>query len=279
MHIIIIDVGRFGTFLPPVPEISRRPRPAPGGGMPFPRYEGEIPYLTTEQMVAVDRAMVEDYRIQLVQMMEHAGGNLARVAGQRFLEGDPRGKRVAVLAGSGGNGGGALVCARHLHNRGARVDVSLTREEGQLKPVPAHQLEILHRMKVPIFDSPPAAPGQRPLRLIIDGIVGYSLKGAPQGTAATLIRWANGQDVPILALDVPSGIDAETGTVFDPAMRATATMTLALPKQGLRASAAREYVGELYLADIGVPPELYAGLDPPVRVEPIFSTSEILRLR
>jgi NAD(P)H-hydrate epimerase len=246
--------------------------------MPFPRYEGEIPYLTTEQMVAVDRAMVEDYRIQLVQMMENAGGNLARLARQRFLEGDPRGKRVAVLAGSGGNGGGALVCARHLHNHGACVDVYLTREGWQLKPVPAHQLEILRRMGVPIFDGPPVTPGVRPEQLIIDGIIGYSLKGGPQGTAETLIRWANGQDVPVLALDVPSGVDAKTGTVFDPAITATVTMTLALPKQGLRASAAREHIGELYLADIGVPPKLYAGLDPPVRVEPLFSKSEILRL-
>jgi NAD(P)H-hydrate epimerase len=246
--------------------------------MPFPRYEGEVPYLTTEQMVAVDRAMVEDYQIQLVQMMELAGRNLAHLARQRFLEGDPRGKRVTVLAGSGGNGGGALVCARHLHNHGAQVDGCLTRADGRLKPVPAHQLEILRRMGVPIAAGAPADSPSGPVQLIIDGIIGYSLKGAPQGTAATLIRWANGQDVPILALDVPSGVDAETGTVFDPAIRAAATMTLALPKKGLRAAAAREHVGELYLADIGVPPELYAGLKPPARIGPLFSQNEILRL-
>ena len=133
-------------------------------------------------------------------------------------------------------------------------------------------------MGVPIAAGAPADPPSGPVQLIIDGVIGYSLKGAPQGTAATLIRWANGQDVPILALDVPSGVEAGNGTVFDPAIAATATMTLALPKQGLRTLGARECVGELYLADIGVPSELYAGLTPPVRVEPLFSQSEILRL-
>jgi NAD(P)H-hydrate epimerase len=71
----------------------------------IPFYTGKVPYLTTEQMIEVDRAMVEDYRIELVQMMENAGGNLAHLARVRFLKDEPGGKRVVVLAGSGGNGG------------------------------------------------------------------------------------------------------------------------------------------------------------------------------
>ena len=76
----------------------------------------DIPYLTTDQMREVDRAMIEDYYIELIQMMENAGRNLAHLARTRFLGGDPRGQHVVVLAGSGGNGGGGLVCARRLHN-------------------------------------------------------------------------------------------------------------------------------------------------------------------
>ena len=80
-----------------------------------------VPFITTDQMREVDRAMIEDYGISLVQMMENAGRNLAQLARQRFLDGDPRGRRVLVLAGTGGNGGGGLVCARRLRNWGAEV--------------------------------------------------------------------------------------------------------------------------------------------------------------
>jgi YjeF-related protein N-terminus len=80
--------------------------------MTIPLYEGEVPSLTTEQMIEVDRAMMQDMRIELIHMMENAGRNLARV---RFFDGSPRGKKVVVLAGTGGNGGGALVCARRLY--------------------------------------------------------------------------------------------------------------------------------------------------------------------
>jgi NAD(P)H-hydrate epimerase len=115
--------------------------------------------------------------------------------------------------------------------------------------------------------------------LVVDGVIGYSLRGAPRGAAARLIRWANGQDAPVLALDVPSGVDTTTGTVSDPAIRATATMTLALPKVGLRASGVSDYVGELYLADISVPPALYAALDLDIEVGPVFAHSDLIRLR
>ncbi len=79
-----------------------------------PIYRGEIPYLTTEQMIEVDRAMIEDFGIELLQMMENAGRALAHLARARFLGDDPLDKRVIVMAGTGGNGGGALVCARRL---------------------------------------------------------------------------------------------------------------------------------------------------------------------
>ncbi len=72
----------------------------------IPTYSGEVPYLTTEQMIEVDRAMMEDYTIGLIQMMENAGRNLAHLARERFFEGDPQGKQVIILAGTGGIGGG-----------------------------------------------------------------------------------------------------------------------------------------------------------------------------
>lgn len=245
-------------------------------------YDGEVPWLTTAQMVEVDRAMMEDFGIELIQMMENAGRNLAQLARVRFLDGDPRGKQVVVLAGTGGNGGGALVCARRLHNWGAQVQVFVTKPAGRFTPIAAHQLAILQRMAVPVAAAAAVAQAHTPA-LIVDGLIGYSLKGAPRGTAGDLIRWANhqanAQATSILALDAPSGVDTTTGTVFEPAIRATATMTLALPKAGLRAAGVETQVGELYLADISVPPVLYAGPRLALQVGALFAEHDIIRLR
>ena len=245
--------------------------------MQIPIYNGDLLWLTTEQMIEVDRAMMEDYKIELMQMMENAGRNLAHLARERFLNGDPRGKKVTVLAGTGGNGGGALVCARRLHNYGARVQIFVTKPDVEFTPIPAHQLDILHRMGVAVAQANAVATAATP-ELIIDGVIGYSLKGAPRGEASDLIRWANSQNAPKLALDAPSGVDTTTGTVFDPAISATATMTLALPKEGLRAPGVDTHVGELYLADISVPPELYAQPALALTVAHLFAQNDIVRL-
>ena len=216
-----------------------------------------VPYLTTEQMIEVDRAMIEDFGIELAQMMESAGRNLAALSRSRFLDGDPRGRRVVALAGPGGNGGGALVAARRLHGWGAEPVVALGAPAERFAPVPAQQLAIVRRLGVPVIEGDAEAE---------------------PAAGAALIAWANGQPAPVLALDVPSGVDAGSGEVRDPAVRAAATLTLALPKRGLREPAARERVGELYLGDIGVPSGLYArpplGLDVPA----LFAREEIVRL-
>lgn len=245
--------------------------------MEFGLFTGELPYLTTDQMREVDRAMMEDFKIDLIQMMENAGRNLADLARTRFFGGDPQGRKVTVLAGTGGNGGGSLVCARWLHNHGAVVRVFVARPDQDFAPIPAHQLEILRRMKVEVSQYTDLDTAESP-DLIVDGVIGYSLQGAPRSGTADMIRWANRQGVPILALDAPSGVDTTTGVVSDPAIKATATMTLALPKEGLRGPAVAVQVGELYLADIGVPPSLYAGSTLGLTVGNIFSQSEIIRL-
>ena len=242
---------------------------------PHPLPAGHLPYLTTRQMVEVDRMMVEEYGIRLVQMMENAGRALAHLARRRFLGGDPRGKRVAVLAGTGGNGSGALVAARRLANYGAEVQVAVTGADSAFKPVPAHQLQIVRRIGLPVSQGAVGGDNER-FDLIVDGLIGYSLQGAPRGAAADLIRWANAVATPVLALDVPSGVDTTTGTVFEPAIEAAATLTLALPKEGLRADGVAGHVGELYLADIGVPPALYGALG--LEVGPVFAESDIVRL-
>ena len=245
--------------------------------MNIPKTNDALPFLTTAQMTEVDRLMIEDYGIDLARMMENAGRNLAHLARARFLNGDPRGRRVVVLAGTGGNGGGALVCARCLHSYGAQVQVLATKPDAAFSPVAGQQLGILRRMGALV--SPACAFEQiaQP-ELVIDGLIGYNLRGGPRGAAAALIHWANRLGAPILALDMPSGVDATTGVTCEPAIQAAATMTLALPKAGLKAENVAAYVGELYLADIGVPPQLYAASSLGLTVGHVFARDDIVRL-
>lgn len=249
--------------------------------MAYPPIPTDVPYVTKAQMVEVDRVMIEDYHITLIQMMENAGRSLASLARQSFFDGIPTAKGVVVLAGRGGNGGGALVCARHLANWGAQVTVVISRPEATFEGVPAHQLEVVRRLSISILEADAviglAGPDIRP-DLIVDGLIGYSLEGAPRGTTAALIRWANAQEAPILALDTPSGLDTTTGAPLPPTIKASATLTLALPKTGLRKPSALPYVGALYLADIGAPPALYTMLSLDLDVGPLFAQGGILHV-
>ena len=214
------------------------------------------------------------YGIVLLQMMENAGRCLAHLARRRYL-GQPQGGKVVVLAGTGGNGGGALVAARRLCNYGVQVVVYTTREMKNFTPTAKQQLQILLKMGVNVHFA--TAPDERiNADLILDGIIGYSLKGAPRGEAGELIRFANQHPAPTLALDNPSGLDTTTGEGYEPAIRADATLTLALPKQGLLMNSAAPYIGDLYLGDISVPPQLYRQLG--LEIGAIFAQSDIVKL-
>ena len=222
-----------------------------------------IPALTEAQMREVDRIMVEDLGIELMQMMENAGRNLAQLALHRFRPGE-----VIVLVGPGGNGGGGLVAARHLANRGVEVQVVLSRPADEFNGVPAHQLAILRSMEVPVRSG-----ATTDADLILDALIGYSLRGDPRGDTRDLIEWANDSGSPVLSLDSPSGLNVTTGKAATPCVQATATMTLALPKVGLLEA---PQVGELWLADISVPPSVYRGFD--LEVGNLFEEDTIVRV-
>lgn len=228
------------------------------------------PAIDAAGMAEVDLLMVQTYGISLPQMMENAGRALAILARERFFGGSVKGRRIVVLAGAGGNGGGVLTAARRLAGWGARVRIVLAKEPGAMTPVSGQQLAILRAMGLKLGSEGGSTPD-----LILDGLVGYSLRGAPEGRTADLIYWANTYPAPVLSLDVPSGFDAQSGTLRAPFVRADATLTLALPKRGM--AAVPEAVGDLYLADISVPPGLYERLEHPLAV-PGFAVGDILRL-
>jgi len=231
----------------------------------------EIPAITTQQMVEVDRLMIEVYGIQLIQMMENAGRSLAELTRHR-LGGDVNGRKIAVLCGAGNNGGGGMVAARHLHNWGANIAVKPVFNPEKLKNVPAHQWGILQKIGVQDLKIEHLSRAE----IILDAIIGYGLTGDPNGLAAEWIRMANRSGTPILALDSPSGLNMTTGLPGRPCISAAATMTLALPKTGLLEIAAQPVVGDLYLADIGIPPELYHQMG--IFVPPMFNQDHIIRI-
>lgn len=154
--------------------------------------------------------------------------------------------KILVLAGRGGNGGGGICAARHLANHGITVLLCLA-ELQNLSEAAVMQRKIFQSTagKEVTFEE---LDGAEP-DLILDALIGYGLKSAPRSPVAKLIAWANHRNVPILSLDVPSGIDATTGHAPGEFIHPSWTMTLALPKTGLLPQNA----GRLILADIGIP--------------------------
>ena len=210
--------------------------------------------VTAAEMLRIDNVAVDGAGPALLQMMENAGRNLAaEVLEWRAGTSDP----VVVLAGSGGNGGGAICAARHLANHGVATALVLARPPERLSPAAGRQLAIYRDTGAPVIALDDLA-GLAPT-LIIDGLIGYSLRGAPRGLTADLIQWCNGFPAPVISLDVPSGIDSTTGDAPDDHVRPDRTLTLALPKTGLATAA----TGDLILADIGIPAGVYAraGID------------------
>jgi len=241
---------------------SVRPLTEHQGGAVFFRTDGgiELPAVTAEEMREVDRVAVNEFGLGVLQMMENAGRTLAMHAAEMLSE---RAGRVAVLAGAGGNGGGGLCCARHLRNHGVNVDVVLDRPPSRLAGAAAEQFRVLAESGAkPVPDDDVARVVGR-ASVVIDTLTGYGLDGAPRGRIAELIEIANQSGVRILSLDAPSGVNATTGDILGEAIRPERTLTLALPKTGLA-----HIPGELYVADIGIPPAVYDRLS--IEVQPFF---------
>jgi len=217
----------------------------------------EVRAVTAVQMREVDRVAISEVRPNLYQMMENAGRNLASLCVQTLGDGWTT-VPVVVLAGTGGNGGGEICAARHLANHGGDVTLVVS-DPTRLTGVPAEQLALYRATGGRIVDARSLETLQP--ALTVDAVLGYCLEGRPRGVGADLIGWMTSGSAPVLALDVPSGVDATTGDSPGAHVRAATTMTLALPKTGLDVDAA----GELWVADIGIPRGVFerSGVRPP----------------
>jgi len=216
-----------------------------------------IPIVTKEQAQKVDDLAVNHYGIEIIQMMENASRNTAFLAKQ--ILGDVKGKKILILAGKGNNGGDGIVAGRFLHNWGADISIILAEIHGKLTELTKKQLRILKAMDVDIIYPSDIKYEELKGDLIIDGILGYNINRNPAETYAKLIEFANDSGTHILSIDVPSGLDPETGKPYTPCIKAKTTLCLANVKKGCIEG--REYSGDIYVADIGLPPELYKMID------------------
>ncbi len=192
-------------------------------------------------------------------LMTLAGFQLARLAWRRTRGAGP----IVVLAGGGNNGGDGLAAARHLAAWGVEVRAVLVADRAGLREPAAAELDRAQRCGVAVGDGDgdgALGPALAGARLILDGLLGTGLRDAPRPRQAAAIRaTAAAGPVPVLSIDVPSGLDGTTGRVHDPCVRAADTAMLGIPKHGCLV-APRAVVGRLWVVDIGIPPGAYRSI-------------------
>ena len=213
-------------------------------------------YVTAEQMRELDRRAIHEIGIPGVALMENAGRRVFEEATTMVGASDGV---VIVLCGKGNNGGDGFVVARHLLNNGYDVKVHLVGKAGDVSGDAGINLAVLQRMGITIHelhDEPAVETLASTLdsaALVIDALLGTGLKGEITGLYAAVVSAVNGSRARILSVDVPSGLDTDTGHPLGVAVRAEKTVTFQYPKRGFKNPSAQEFLGELVIADIGIP--------------------------
>ncbi|MFS0727071.1 NAD(P)H-hydrate dehydratase [Paenibacillus sp. 1P07SE] len=257
----------------------------------------------SEEMRRLDRYTIEHIGVNVQSLMENAGRALAelvlrlqrgepeasgpvrRLPGSAPLAGDVRqrlqtDKPWIILAGKGNNGGDGLVAARHLHELGVRVHILLAEEPERLGVEADRQLRSIHKLDIACTVYRPETLDWSRWGGIVDALLGTGTRGEPKEPYAALIREANASGLPILAADVPSGLDSDTGQIAEPCIRADATLTFALAKCGLAQHPGAAQAGSVLVAPVGIPPALLdaaCDAEAPVISPTWLVTPELLR--
>jgi len=231
------------------------------------RWSG-TPVATAAVMQAIDAEARAGFGIEPRQLMELAGFQVARFVDDWL--GGAAGKRIAVIAGAGNNGGDALAAARFLSQRGGEV-VAWILEARDPESLAASHARTLRAMGIPCA----TAMGTLDLDadVLLDGLLGTGIRIPLREPAAGLIRAINDAGRPVIAIDLPSGLDADTGAGDGSAVQAAATVTLGLPKPALRTARSG---GRLFLADIGLPAALFGPARPAVQA--LYRSGDLVEL-
>lgn len=233
-----------------------------------PRAEGL--FFSREGVRAIDRAAAEEYAIPTIVLMENAAWAIVEIA-EEMLEGGPAldgggAGSVLIFCGPGNNGGDGVAAARKLHNLGRSVTIVLCADRAKIAGDARTNLTIAERLSLEIAEWPGArgtldlANEANPRTLIIDALLGTGQTRPVTPPMDSAIEWINARHAagtPVLAVDLPTGLDCDTGEPLGgPVIRATRTITLAGMKKGFLNPRSREYTGEISVGDIGVPTEL-----------------------
>jgi len=214
------------------------------------------PALTREQVRQVDRRAIEELRIPGLTLMERAAAVVTSEA-IAMLNPDREGKTVVILCGGGNNGGDGLAAARLLRERGVPVVPICLKSRDDYKGDALTNLERYEESgEQVVFAADEPVETLRNLEtvdLIVDAILGTGLTSNVRRREKVVIRWINGRRVPVLAVDIPSGLDCDTGQPLGTAVEADRTVTFVANKVGFREAEAKDYVGELLVSDIGIP--------------------------
>ena len=216
-------------------------------------------YATREEVRAFDQYCVEKLGVPGIVLMENAGRQIADAA--RAMLDQAEFRHCLILAGRGNNGGDSLVVARHMAIRGYMSEVILLGNRNEVQGDAATNLSAFQAMGGYVRGLDGAAgevlrelaPTFQGADLIIDGLLGTGTQGEIREPYAAVINAVNATGRPVIAIDIPSGLDCDTGRPLGPTIRAAKTVTMAALKTGFRNPESRQYTGEVILADIGVP--------------------------
>lgn len=204
--------------------------------------------VSVKEMQELDRTAIKERGIPSIALMENAGRAVSEIALSELK--DIKDKKVAVFCGGGNNGGDGFVAARHLFNKGVKINVYLISKRSDLKNDPEINARLLEDIGVEICEI--SGPISVDSDLIIDAMFGIGLKGEVKKPAKDIIIDLNKKSIPVISVDVPSGLDADTGEILGVAIKAGVTVTMQFPKQGFYKNKGLEYTGKIIAVDIGI---------------------------
>jgi ADP-dependent NAD(P)H-hydrate dehydratase / NAD(P)H-hydrate epimerase len=222
--------------------------------------------VTADDMREMDRRTIENFGIPGIVLMENAGRGAARVLFEKFE--DLKEKRVGVVAGRGNNGGDGFVIARYLAQKGIRVTVYLLAKKDMVKGDAGANLHLLEPLQIPVIELPDQQTfSTREMsfqheQVWVDAILGTGLKSDVKDYFKMVIETINHTGKPVFAVDIPSGLNSETGLPCGACIRAKATATFAFPKIGHLLTPGASYTGSLDIIDIGIPAHIADQVDP-----------------
>ncbi len=224
--------------------------------------------VTSQEMRGMDQTTIENIGIPGVVLMENAGVGTTRVI-QNLLADTPQ-PLVYVFCGKGNNGGDGFVIARHLWDAGAEVNIFIAGAEKDVKGDALTNYNAIRKLDIPVrFVNSPAELKEIPRHapdIVVDALLGTGIQGAVHGFMKDVIEFVNRMDCPVVSVDVPSGLDADSPVLAGEAVRADVTVTMALPKLCHVFHPAKSYVGELFIADIGIPHHIRNSSDVKMRM-------------